>query len=308
MTAESDTRITENADSIHVEQPDDSSVNVLTPLLYIDKSEPSSSSVNCLLILNQEIRLPTEFFTKLWNNASVHFCADGGTNRLYDYMGNLRDKYIPEFIVGDLDSLRDDVRSFYQSHGSQIKQQQSQYYSDLDKSISLINLMINFPDTILTKLNDYSEVETVEAEKCRACQSKQILVTVVGGIGGRFDQTIATISRTLQSTIARKNITFLLLNSEHAEFVILVPKGANYIDYPIDAEVGFQDPERSRRPRNIGVLPLSEPSIISTKGLKWDIKDWKTELSGDLSLCNYQVGDSGFYIKSNKPIFLNIEF
>lgn len=57
--------------------------------------------------------------------ASYKICADGGANRLYDAMLNagieggkgkgkdLRDLYLPDLIKGDLDSLREDVRSWY---------------------------------------------------------------------------------------------------------------------------------------------------------------------------------------------------
>lgn len=59
---------------------------------------------------------------------SVVTCADGGSNRLYDTMGPLRNRYcsgeltdvtntlfsyIPHVICGDLDSARQEVIQFY---------------------------------------------------------------------------------------------------------------------------------------------------------------------------------------------------
>ena len=47
----------------------------------------------------------------------MKICAEGGANRLYDQVSpNLRTKYIPEYIVGDLDSVRSEVQDFYRSN------------------------------------------------------------------------------------------------------------------------------------------------------------------------------------------------
>lgn len=61
--------------------------------------------------------------------ASVRFCADGGANRLYDRFVKGKDRaeegwdaeldadedsWLPDLVLGDLDSLRDDVRRYYE--------------------------------------------------------------------------------------------------------------------------------------------------------------------------------------------------
>ena len=70
------------------------------------------------------------------HTASIRYCADGGANRVYDVFGDddacvcrhaasqsvlggpdwhSKDRFIPDLIKGDLDSLRDDVRQYYAS-------------------------------------------------------------------------------------------------------------------------------------------------------------------------------------------------
>ena len=56
--------------------------------------------------------------------ASLHICADGGANRLYDLFSSgqaaapeRRARYCPQIIKGDLDSLRPEVQHFYEQHG-----------------------------------------------------------------------------------------------------------------------------------------------------------------------------------------------
>ena len=47
-------------------------------------------------------------------------CADGGINHLYDlFKGeeNLRSTILPKAVVGDLDSVRDEVRLYYEEYG-----------------------------------------------------------------------------------------------------------------------------------------------------------------------------------------------
>ncbi len=314
MTAETDKNIVENTDRIHVEKPTDKSIHIISPCSFLENFQDATShnsSVRCLLILNQEIRVKSEFFKKLWSSTSLHVCADGGANRLYKYchQTNAESSYIPDFIVGDLDSLTLDIRNFYETHKTVIKKQGSQYYSDLDKAIALINVTVNMSDVDITKLDDYSQLETVETDRNKRLElSKGITVITMGGIGGRYDQTIATISRTLQSYFTRPHMNFLLLNSEHPEFVLLLPQGKNFVNIASD----FLDTETTDRRkdslRTVGLLPLCKPARLTTKGLKWDVKDWETAISGDLSLCNLQVGDNGFYVETTTDIFANIEF
>lgn len=67
-----------------------------------------------LLILNSESFSP-KLTVAMWNNCNLKICADGGANRLYDSLtAEERGVYVPQYIVGDLDSLRSDVSEFYQ--------------------------------------------------------------------------------------------------------------------------------------------------------------------------------------------------
>ena len=73
-----------------------------------------------LIILNQPIS--KNALVTLYEKASMVVCADGGSNRLYDTLSNdnERTQYKPQVIVGDLDSMRPDVRQFYERIGTTI--------------------------------------------------------------------------------------------------------------------------------------------------------------------------------------------
>lgn len=60
------------------------------------------------LILNRPLdRLQLERIAKI---SDTFICVDGGSNRLFD----LGSSIIPRVIVGDLDSIKPDVREYYE--------------------------------------------------------------------------------------------------------------------------------------------------------------------------------------------------
>uniref|UniRef100_A0ACD5WA12 Uncharacterized protein n=1 Tax=Avena sativa TaxID=4498 RepID=A0ACD5WA12_AVESA len=72
-----------------------------------------------LVVLNQHL---PRFMPRLWAQAKLRICADGGANRIFDEMSQMtsdqdnesnRNRYIPEIIEGDMDSIRPEVKIFY---------------------------------------------------------------------------------------------------------------------------------------------------------------------------------------------------
>jgi thiamine pyrophosphokinase len=78
---------------------------------YVDGKEHYNTH---LIILNSD-SYSGQLAVAVWDNCKFKICADGGANRLFDSLDEaVRDKYIPNYIIGDLDSLRGDVAQFYQ--------------------------------------------------------------------------------------------------------------------------------------------------------------------------------------------------
>jgi uncharacterized Rossmann fold enzyme len=80
-------------------------------------SLPSTSTVprvSCLIIINSP-SVDFNIVEKLWKHTDIKICADGGANRLFTGIKHdQRKDFIPNYIVGDLDSLENHVRDYYQ--------------------------------------------------------------------------------------------------------------------------------------------------------------------------------------------------
>jgi len=119
--------------------------------------QPASSGEAriALIILNQPFSKSLLF--RLWHASDWRCCADGGGNRLHDllsgtdnrptsYIARLlgwflqsqrteADEYLPDLIKGDLDSLRGDVRQYYEARKVPVVQDGDQYSTDLEKCV-----------------------------------------------------------------------------------------------------------------------------------------------------------------------------
>lgn len=75
-----------------------------------DDESPSRMS---MVIINSPY-IDFKIVQRLWSASRFKICADGGANRLYfGVQEHERRQYIPDYVVGDLDSLENEVRDFY---------------------------------------------------------------------------------------------------------------------------------------------------------------------------------------------------
>ncbi|WWD03792.1 thiamine pyrophosphokinase [Kwoniella europaea PYCC6329] len=156
-----------------------------------------SSKSYALIIVNQPIR--SDLLEEAWKSAKITLCADGGANR-----------YLPDIVKGDFDSIRDDVRLYYTSHDVRVIQDKDEYSTDLMKCIAEV------PE-------DYALV-------------------LLGGLSGRVDQTVHTMS---------------LLHKLHREIYVLDGESFAWL-----------------LRETCGILPVGIDSArVKTKGLKWDTEN-----------------------------------
>ncbi len=75
------------------------------------------TTANVLLILNSDCH-DSPLLKILWNNCNRKLCCDGGANKLYNTFSieeeSIRNYHVPDIIIGDLDSLQQQTRLFYE--------------------------------------------------------------------------------------------------------------------------------------------------------------------------------------------------
>ncbi|KXX74849.1 Thiamine pyrophosphokinase 1 [Madurella mycetomatis] len=207
-----------------------------------------------LIVLNQPLH-NHGVIRQLWNNASIRIAADGGANpSIWLPDGTAIDDL--HVIVGDLDSLTTDARA---------------YYDDPDQNST-----------------DFGKaVQYARQSHHREATATPLDIVAIGGLGGRVDQGLSQLHHLYlfqkdphyadgrMYLFSGESLTFLLKAGRHRIRVRRGPAGE-------DDVFG----------KYVGILPIKEPSRITTKGLEWDITDWETEFGGQLSTSNHVLPET----------------
>jgi len=228
------------------------SVTEWSPSRFFSSEEPLHPFA--LILLNQPFNWAA--FERISRSASIILCADGGANWLYRQSSEngSADSYIPNAIVGDLDSLESDVETFYRNQGVAVVRDPDQYTTDFTKCLKWLRENPSNPQAPSARLD----------------------VVAIGGLGGRVDQAFSQIHHLYMATKKRELLVgeVYLLSEQSLSFVL--EEGLNRIRL-----------SRETCAENVGIIPITGPAVISTKGLEWDVQNWQTEFGGQLSTSNH---------------------
>ncbi|KAA6377603.1 MAG: thiamine pyrophosphokinase [Streblomastix strix] len=139
-----------------------------------------------LLILNFD--LPS-FSIDLIKKAKIILCADGGINHFHKliqkYPRDIMDIQCvsPYAVVGDFDSISQDIIKFYEKCGTIIHKDENQDTNDLEKLLHFINTQSSDP------LSNVSSIHNI---------------IIIGALGGRFDHEMANISAVVACSLDQK--------------------------------------------------------------------------------------------------------
>ncbi|XAR58452.1 Thiamine diphosphokinase [Bertholletia excelsa] len=227
------------------------SSSFLLPSLPTDNGP---SLAYALVVLNQ--RLP-RFTPLLWERAQFRMCADGGANRVHDEFPQLfphqdsadvRKRYKPDVIKGDMDSIRSEVLDFYAKLGTKI-------------------------------LNEAHDQDTTDLHKCVACicdlppnlEKSNLCILVAGALGGRFDHEIGNINVLCHFSKVR-----IILLSDDC-LIQLLPRTYHH---EIHIQSSVEGP-------HCGLIPIGMRSgSTTTTGLQWDLTNTEMSFGGLISTSN----------------------
>ncbi|KAM7527076.1 hypothetical protein LguiB_030486 [Lonicera macranthoides] len=302
----------------------------LLPSIPADSGSGSSSSSSltyALVILNQ--RIP-RFTPLLWKHAHLRICADGGANRVFDELPHLfpheellaiRNRYKPDVIKGDMDSVRKEVLSFYANLGTKIlDESHDQDTTDLHKCVAYIrdttpnleksnvSCMLLFREalpgvSISVYLIRWSHGYSYEAQIlsqamnpsryapiCGRYDIQRLCILVAGALGGRFDHEVGNIN-----VLCRFSTTRIILLSEDC-YIQLLPSSHHH---EIHIQSSVEGP-------HCGLIPISGPSgSTTTTGLQWDLTDTEMRFGGLISTSNI-VKEDKITVKSDSDLLWTI--
>ena len=163
-----------------------------------------------------------------------------------------------QVIIGDLDSLTDQTRTYFESGSAK-------------------TTVIHDPDQEST---DFGKA----VMHIRKQNPTAVDIVAVGGLGGRVDQGISQLHHLyiFQRGDAYDMGRLFLVSEESISF--LLKAGKHRITVREGGEEVFG--------KHVGILPIKERSVISTKGLEWDVHDWETEFGGRISTSNHVLPET----------------
>uniref|UniRef100_A0A8C4QN81 Thiamine pyrophosphokinase n=1 Tax=Eptatretus burgeri TaxID=7764 RepID=A0A8C4QN81_EPTBU len=225
---------------------------------------PQGKDKVALMILNQPLS-SMECIKILWQKAVIKVCVDGGANRLHDLAGSERERFIPDFISGDLDSAFPTVLEFYKNKGSDIIHTPDQDYTDFTKSTQLL----------LGKLLEKKEQVDI--------------ILAVGGLGGRFDQIMASIETLCHMQTA--DAPPIIVIQQNSLACLLLP-GSHTLSVNTGIEKGW-----------CGLIPIDGScDHVTTSGLKWNLVDQRLQFGVLVSTSNTLDGSGIVHVTTDAPL------
>ncbi|TDL25502.1 thiamine pyrophosphokinase [Rickenella mellea] len=218
-----------------------------------------------LIVLNQPLNLP--LLSQLWPASGWRCFADGGANRVHDIFPEpgTRNMYLPDLIKGDLDSIRPDVRAYYSALGIPIVHDPDQYSTDLMKCVAAA-MDVNPPPQE---------------------------IVLLGGLSGRLDQTIHTLS--FLHKMRAEDVRIYAVTPDNVGWVL--DGGEHTIDLSGLHGVG----------PTCGLLPVGiDSTVLTTRGLRWNLDEKESSFDGMVSTSN-QLDANEVYVKTSRPIWWCVE-
>jgi len=280
-----------------------------------------------LIVLNNSL---DPIFPSLYRSAEYVVFADGGANRVYDEYGSKAKEFLPDCVIGDLDSLRPEVRKFYEENKVSVFRIEEQKSSDAIKALRFIAYKSS-PSSFghLTFLEYYefltkeelkrSPVETeVEIRKPRNDQlaANAKIVVLYNAFGGRFDQQLGLLGCLLRANIRIKSdveFRMILLSEDNlaeclrsGQHLLRLHSIFNFNRRQILSSQN-EGTEHVATECHCGFMPYGdEHQAITTRGLRWDMASTRLSYYHTISACNI-IDEKEVFVDTQGDVLFTIE-
>ncbi|KAL2831052.1 thiamine pyrophosphokinase [Aspergillus pseudoustus] len=309
------------------------------PTQFFREEENKTPPPFALVVLNQPINEIA--LSVLREHALITICADGGANRFFE-SANSRgqpDTDLPDTIIGDLDSIRPEIRAHYADLGVNIVQDDDQYSTDFTKSLRYLRKHEERILSFAPLASKYHHHPIITSDPVSG-ERRRLEILILGGLGGRVDQAFSQIHHLYMMNEQQSTSTsdsgsdsgpnsgnFYLISEESITFILR--RGPNTIYVPRTnrpntntgtttknlngktCQNGSKEEEKEKAEdhlleENVGIIPLSGPARITTSGFEWDVDNWATEIGGQISTSNH-IRAEVVHVKTNVPVLFTVE-
>jgi len=216
-----------------------------------------------LVVVNMPLDGMIDKFKHLWNIACIKTCTDGGANQVYRIADDQHERYLPDYISGDLDSIAPDVLNFFKEKGVEVISTPDQDETDLTKCLRILINNQNF--------NKFDQI------------------IVLNAFGKRLDQTMANIETLFH--VAKITDKPVYLMSEDSIACLLLP-GKHVIHVNTGLEGNW-----------CGLIPIgAKCTRITTTGLKWNLTEGQLEFGTLVSTSNTYDGSEAVTIEIDTAV------
>lgn len=125
-------------------------------------------------------------------------------------------------------------------------------------------------------------------------------IVALGGLGGRVDQGVSQLHQLYmyQAGPEYENGRIFLLSGSSLTFLLKPGKHLIHVR---------EDGEPDAFAKYVGIIPLQEPSSITTRGLEWDVTDWYSMIGGKISTSNHVLPETKCVeIETTKTVLFTI--